>query len=118
MQIEKATYSYKAVNDCISAIKGFSYTVSKRAEHFPKLFELRKLYDFCYEKTNCMSFDCEWAYPMEDYQKAVNDGLCERTRKISKKEYDQLLKSAYKYLKNEIFGIYAMMENGEVNTVD
>ncbi len=50
MTIEKATYSYKAVNECILGIKKFTMTVSKRAEHFAKCFELEKLYDMCYEK--------------------------------------------------------------------
>lgn len=55
---------------------------------------------------------------MEKYGKAVNDGLVEKTRKVSKKEYDELLKNSIKYLKSEICGIYALMENGEVNTID
>lgn len=117
MQIEKATYSYTAINDCIRAIKEFKCTVSKRAEHFEKLSELKKLYDLCYEKTNCVLFDCEWS-PLKNYQKAVNEGLCERTRKVSKKEYDELLKRSFRYLKSEIHGIYICMENGEVNIAD
>ena len=118
MQIEKAIYSYKAINECIREIKNFTTTVSKRAEHFAKYFELKKLYDLCYKKTNCILFDCEWSLSMENYKKAVNDGLCEKTRRVSKKEYDELLKSSIKYLKSEIRGIYALMENGEVNTID
>lgn len=117
MKFEKATYSYKALNECIAAIKGFTTTVSKRAEHFSKCFELEKLYDMCFEKTGCLLF--EWEYtPMKDYHKAINDGMCEKTRRVSKKEYDELLKHATRYLKNEIFGIYKMMEYGEVNTID
>lgn len=55
---------------------------------------------------------------MKDYHKAVNDGLCEKTRKVTKKEYDDLLKRAIRYLQAEIYGIYVCMENGEVNTVE
>lgn len=117
MEFEKAIYSYKAVNECISAIKGFTITVQKRAEHFSKCFELEKLYNMCLEKTGCILFDWEYT-PMKDYHKAVNDGLCDKVRRVSKKEYDELLKHAARYLKNEILGIYKMMEHGEVNTID
>lgn len=117
MEIEKAIYSYKAVNECIVAIEEFTTTVQKRADHFSKCFELKILYNMCLEKTGCILFD--WKYtPMEDYHKAVNDGLCDKIRKISKKEYDELLKRALRYLKNEILGIYRMMEYGEVNTTN
>lgn len=117
MTTEKATYSYKKVNECIAEIKKFSVTVSKCADHFSKCFELEKLYNMCLEKTGCILFD--WKYtPMEDYHKAVNDGLCDKIRKISKREYDELLKRAVRYLKNEISGIYRMMECGEVNTTN
>lgn len=91
-------------------------TVNKRAEHFAKCFELEKLYDMCFEKTRCLLF--EWEYtPHKEYHKAVNDGLCEKVRKVSKKEYDNLLGQSIRYLQREIYGIYACMENGEVNTV-
>lgn len=50
MTFEKATYSYKAINECIAEIKKFTTTVSKRAEHFTKSFELEKLYNLCFEK--------------------------------------------------------------------
>ncbi|MDE7423949.1 MAG: hypothetical protein K2N51_09680 [Lachnospiraceae bacterium] len=117
MEFEKAIYSYKAVNECIPTIKGFTTTVQKRAEHFSKCFELEKLYNMCFEKTGCLLF--EWEYtPMKDYHKAVNDGLCDKVRKVRKKEYDELLKRAARCLKNEILGIYKMMEYGEVNTTD
>ena len=117
MTVEKATYSYKKVNECITEIKKFSITVSKRADHFPKSFELEKLYNMCLEKTGCLLF--EWKYtPMQDYHKAINDSLCDKVQKISKKELDKLLKRATRYLQNEILGIYQAMEYGEVNTID
>lgn len=50
MTAEKATYSYKKVNECIAEIKRFSVIVSKRADHFSKSFELEKLYNMCLEK--------------------------------------------------------------------
>lgn len=117
MTVEKATYSYKKVNECITEIKKFSITVSNRADHFLKSFELEKLYNVCLEKTGCLLF--EWKYtPMQDYHKAVNDSLCDKVQKIRKKELDKLLKRATRYLQNEIFGIYQAMEYGEVNTID
>lgn len=117
MTAEKATYSYKKVNECILAIKGFSSTVSKRGEHFAKMFELEKLYDMCFEKTGCTLFESD-IYTMKDYHKAVNDGLVKKKRRVTKKELDILLKSATHFLKEQIFGIYKMMEYGEVNTID
>lgn len=117
MTAGKATYSYKKVNECIAEIKRFSVTVSKRADHFSKSFELEKLYNMCLEKTGCILFDWEYT-PMQEYHKAVNDGLCDKIRKISKKELDELLKRATRYLKNEIYGIYQAMEYGEVITID
>lgn len=113
----KATYSYKAVRECINEIKGFTTSVQKRAEHFSKCFELKKLYNMCLEKTGCILFNWEYT-PMEDYHKAVNDGLCDKVRKVSKREYDDLLEQALRYLKNEIFGIYNMMELEQVNVID
>lgn len=117
MELEKATYSYKAVNECMTAIKKFTTTVQKRDEHFSKCFELEKLYDMCLEKTGCIIFDWEYT-PMKKYHVAVNDGLCVKVRRVSKKEYDELLKRATRYLKIQIFEISKMMEYGEVNTID
>lgn len=117
MGLEKATYSRKAVKECVIAIKNFPITTQKRSEHFSKCFELKKLYDLFLDKTGCVLFELKYT-PMEDYLKAVNDGLCNKVRKVSKREYDDLLNRAVRYLKNEIMGIYKMIEYGEVNVAD
>lgn len=110
MKTEKAIYSYSAVLDCAKALKAASFTVQRKAEHFPKWREVKALFELCYEKTGCILFREDWSMELEAYTKAVG-----KIKEHSGKELNYLLHACERYLKNQIRSIYQMMEAGEVN---
>lgn len=110
MEFEKATYSYKAINECIAAIKGLTFTIKLRSQHGSYLFEVKKIYDLCYDRTKCMLFDADYS-PWKDYLTAWN-------QKCTKKDLDACLRRAIHYLQNEILAIKASMVCGEVNSIE
>jgi hypothetical protein len=112
MEFVKATYSYKALMDCVDAIKACGWTVKHKAEHTWKCYnDVQKVFDLCYEKTGCVSFRLDWALEWEDYTKAIE-------RKATKQELDMCLRRCELLLKREINEIRTMMETGEVNSID
>ena len=110
MKNEVAIYSYSALQDCANAVKATAWTVDRRAEHFGKCFEVKKLFELCFEKTDCLLFDPEFS-PWHDYLKAVD-------RKANKKELDERLRECYRFLCRELNGILAMMRSGEVRSTE
>lgn len=110
MKTETAIYSYTALAECADAVKAITWTVGKRAEHFGKCFEVRKVFDFCFAKTDCLLFDPDFS-PWYDYLKAVD-------RKDSKKELDARLRECHRFLCRELNGILTMMRAGEVRTIE
>lgn len=110
MEFEKATYSYKAIEECITAIKDLSFTIKLRSQHGSRIFEVKRVYDLCYDKTKCMLFDADHT-PWKDYLIAWN-------QKHTKKELDACLRRAIHYLQNEIIAIKASMVCGEVNSIE
>ena len=110
MKLEKATYSYSAVRDCIDAAKNVNETVSKKAEHFAKWMEMQKLLDLCYNKTGCVLFERDWPQEYEIYTKMQNN-----PKQYTKKEMDRAAHCLLRYIKNQLVDIYNMMERGEVN---
>lgn len=110
MKGDVATYSYKALDDCANAVKAMRWSVDKRAEHFSKCFEVQKLFEFCFEKTDCLLFDPDFS-PWHDYIKSVK-------QKASKKELDKNLRDCYRFVCNELNGILTMMRSGEVHSVE
>lgn len=109
MVFEKMTYSMSAVLECRDYLKTINTTVDKKMFHATKLMEIKKAYDFCYDKTKCMLFETDHSY-WQDYCKAVE-------AKASKKELDKLLATNVRFLRREIFEIYKAMELGEVNVI-
>lgn len=105
-----ATYSYTALTACADAVKATAWTVGKKGEHFSKCFEVKKVFELCYEKTDCLLFDPDFS-PWHDYLKAVD-------RKAGKKELDARLRECYLFLCRELNGILTMMRAGEVGTVE
>lgn len=110
MEFEKATYSYKAIEECITAIKNLSFTIKYRSQHGSYLFVVKRVYDLCYDKTKCMLFDADYS-PWKDYLTAWN-------QKCTKKDLDASLRRAIHYLQNEILAIKASMSCGEVNSIE
>lgn len=110
MKNEVATYSYSALQKCADAVKATSWTVSRKAEHFSKCFEVQKVFWFCQERTDCLLFDPDFS-PWHDYLKAVE-------RKAGKKELDARLRECYRYLCRELNGILTMMRTGEVRATE
>lgn len=110
MKDNVATYSYAALQKCADAVKTTSWTVSRKAEHFSKCFEVRRLFWYCQERADCLLFEPDFS-PWRDYLKAVE-------RKASKKELDACLQVCYRYLCRELNGILTLMRTGEVNAVE
>ena len=110
MDRQRACYSYSALTHCADAVKATNWTVRRSAEHFSKRFEVKKLFDLCYDETHCMLFDADFS-PWADYLKAVN-------RKDTKRALDKELHNCYRFLANELNAIAALMRAGEVDSID
>lgn len=110
MKKEKATYSKKNLLDCVEKITSTIYSVKIKKEHFSKCFEVKELFDYCYEKTDCLLFDADYS-PWDDYYKLVKQDA-------SKKEMDKALLRCRRYLFDEITGIFKCIEKGEVNCIE
>lgn len=111
MVFEKATYSTKAVLECRDRIRNFDWTTNKKSQYtWERCRELQNLFEFCYQKTNCILFADGWT-PFDDFSKAMSN-------KPTKKELDRTFKACERYLKQEIFGIWQLMQAGEVNVTD
>ena len=110
MDRQRACYSYSALTHCADAVKATNWTVRRSAEHFSKCFEVKKLFDLCYDETHCMLFDPDFS-PWHDYLKAVD-------RKYTKKELDMKLRMCHRFLANELNAILAAMRAGEVDAID
>lgn len=111
MKFEIATYSRSALIKCVDLIRKTDWSVKKKAEHFSKCFEVKKVFDFCFDKAGCLLFEAEYS-PWKDYLNAVS------RKTESKKEIDLYLHLCYIFLCRELNGISAMMSSGEVNEVD
>ena len=110
MDRQRACYSYSALTHCADAVKATNWTVRRSAEHFSKCFEVKKLFDLCYDETHCMLFDADFS-PWADYLKAVN-------RKDIKRALDKELHNCHRFLANELNAIAALMRAGEVDSID
>ena len=110
MDRQRACCSYSALTHCADAVKATNWTVRRSAEHFSKCFEVKKLFDLCYDETHCMLFDADFS-PWADYLKAVN-------RKDTKLALDKELHNCHRFLANELNAIAALMRAGEVDSID
>lgn len=113
MNIEKATYSYKAVNEAIKKVKAQNWTITKKASHSALATEVKGLFQFCYEKTNCLLFDPDFEPYIIEYCRAAYN-----YKNYTKKELDIKLGFCKRFLQRELTNIYNMMLSGEVNTTD
>lgn len=110
MNFQRACYSYCALQRCADAVKATNWTVRRLAEHFSKCFEVKKVFELCYDEAHCMLFDPDFS-PWHDYLKAVD-------RKYTKKELDMKLRMCHRFLANELNAILAAMRAGEVDAID
>lgn len=110
MELKRACYSYSALYKCADAVKATDWIVRRSAEHFSKCFEVKKLFELCYDETQCFLFDPDYS-PWLDYLKAVS-------RKDTKRVLDQNLRTCYRFLANELNAILAAMKAGEVDAID
>lgn len=119
MEIQRACYSRKAVEECRVRVRWTTRTVRIKAQHCSKCYEIEKLFDFCYDKTGCCLFDTRNS-PWDDYRKLTN--LAYETRRetrvvVTKKQLDDALRACLRFLEREINDIIKMMDDGEVDVV-
>lgn len=111
MNIEKMTYSWRKVRNCIDMCKGITWSVDRKIEHFAKACEVKKIFEYAEENLNRFLFDT--ALYAEPYLKAAYN------HKIySKQELDSMLKQCKNYLAWELSELYNDMMIGDVNTED
>lgn len=111
---DKATYSFEKIENCFDVIKKFNWNIpNKKVEFFAVAMELKKLYNFLYEKTNCCLFlPDDYNTEFTTFFNASYD-----YENWTIKELKNLLLINKHYICNQIKSIYAMMCNKEVNTI-
>lgn len=110
LKVERACYSYKAVRECREKVYWTATTVRIKAQHGRKCYEIKRLFDECYEKTGCCLFDCDYSI-WDDYRKLVN------SKDSLKKDMDHALKACCRFLLDELDAILKSMDSGEVDSV-
>ena len=111
----KATYSCKAIRECVEAVKKFNWSAPRKKQDFwNREIELELLYRFLYNKTECCLFEPnEYNYYFWNFFKIVSV-----YKDTTRKELVAALKQNELYIKSEIKSIWNMMYKGEVNTVE
>lgn len=97
-------YNFENVCKAVELVKKFDFTVSNKAEHFQKCFDIEKLLDELYSLTNCATFIASWS-PWDKYATIINNCFI-ANKKYIKKELDDNLKIVINYIKGEIFDLY------------
>ena len=112
---DKMTYSWKAIRECVEAVKKFDWTPPRKKQDFwNREIELELLYRFLYNKTECCLFKPdEYNYYFWNFFKMVSV-----YKDATRKELTTALRQNELYIKSEIKSIWNMMCNGEVNTVE
>ena len=112
---DKMTYSWKAIRECVEAVKKFDWTPPRKKQDFwNREIELELLYRFLYNKTECCLFQPdEYNYYFWNFFKMVSV-----YKDATRKELAAALKQNESYIKSEIKSIWNMMGCGEVNTVE
>lgn len=112
---DKATYSYKAIRECVEAVKKFKWQAPEKKSDFWNVeIELELLYRFLYNKTNCILFK-----PDEDNYYFYNfyRSVCV-FKDCTRKELASGLKENERFIKDQLRHIFRMMEYKEVNTIE
>lgn len=110
LELEKATYSYKAIRECRDKVRRMATTVRVKAQHGWKCYEIERLFDECYEKTGCSLFEAEHSV-WKEYSKLVNN------KGSRKKDMDHALKACCRFLLSELDAILGEMDDGTVNAI-
>lgn len=109
MEFAKACYSYESMYSCMDKVKELPGTPGKKPQHQAVCYgALLQAFDYCLEKTDCCLFEADFS-PWRDYADALKQGR-------AKRELDQLYRACIRFLKNELSGIFSMMETGEVDS--
>lgn len=111
-QEDRMTYSYSKLRECVELVKGINVTVRRKNEHFAKANELTKVYEKCFENTQCVLFEPDWASYLEDYRKASYN-----YKNFTGKELTHMEERAIRYLQNQLNDLYRLMQTGEVNSI-
>ena len=112
---DKMTYSWKAIRECVEAVKKFNWSAPRKKQDFwNREIELELLYNFLYNKTECCLFQPdEYNYYFWNFFKMVSV-----YKDATRKELAAALKQNELYIKSEIKSIWNMMYIREVNTVE
>ena len=99
-------YNYNNILKCIETVKALNTTASKKADHFPLYFELKKTFDFCLDMTSCVLFEYDFCNDMFQYEKAMKGDFKTHT----KKELDAMYKGSINYLKRQLSELLKTIE--------
>ena len=103
-------YSRTKINNCLNLVNQITETVASKKDHFAKWAEIKEVFDFCYENTNCILFSTNFSFQYEDYAKAVSNNE-------TKKVLDNHLKACVRYLQKQVYAIKMSMDLGEIETI-
>jgi len=106
MNAGRMTYNYGKVNECIQVVSNLPLDAENKKAHREAFKQVTDAYDFCYEMTMCLLFEKEYT-PWKDYEREMCIG--------TKKGRDSGLRQCVFDLRRTIRGIYAHIENGEVD---
>lgn len=110
MIIDTATYSRSAILDCVKTLKEYRFSASELSS-VEGLQDLERLHNYLFSKTDCLLFNPDWDFYLTDFRYAVFYGM-------TKADQRKALRHVESYLKNQIADIWAMMQAGEVNTIE
>ena len=97
MECPNMVYDKNKVRELLQEVKNFNITVTKKAVHEPKKWELKKLYNKCAE-LNYWLFDADEEYNYRNYKQVIE-------LKDTNKELNKKLKLCLLYLHNQLFSI-------------
>ncbi len=118
LEIERAAYSRTALKECLAKIKSINWTVQIKAQHLWKcLSEVKEVYDFCYEKTNCCLFDPYWSFIWGQYHDLICEDAERGERRVrhTKKEMDEALRKCHRDLIHTVESIIYDLDTGALD---
>lgn len=88
---------------CIDAVKAINITTTKKAGYFSIFYDIKKVYDFCYDMTSCMLFEYDCCDSMVELKKAIED-----LKSYTKKDLEKMCKRSINYLKYQLSELYSL----------
>ena len=108
MEITKACYSVSKLRSAADMVKAIDWSVKRKNEHFSKYMEISKVYQYAADNLNRWLFD-----PDVELKKYRQAAYCYKEYKAE--ELNQMLRSQYRYICNELNGILTLINSGEVD---